>query len=82
MQQGATELDDAELYLTDQIIENIVIETSIYTEYFLTNAKEKRNNSFLGRWGSVTPKEIKTFLRVLLLMGRKMHYIQLQYLLR
>ena len=54
MRQGATVLNYVELYLTDQIIENIVTETNRYAECFLTNAKEKRNNSFLGRWEPFT----------------------------
>ena len=69
MRQGATELDYVELYLTDQIIGNIVTETNRYAECFLTSTQQKRNNSFLSRWEPVTTNEIKTFLGVLLLMG-------------
>ena len=38
MRQGASELDYVELYLTDQIIGNIVTETNRYAECFLTSA--------------------------------------------
>lgn len=62
-------LDYVELYLTDRIIDNIVTETHGYAECFLVNTKEKRNKSLLGRWELVTPNEIKSFLRVLLLIG-------------
>ena len=38
MRQGASELDYVELYLTDQIIGNIVTKTNRYAECFLTSA--------------------------------------------
>ena len=62
-------LDYVELFLNDRIIDNIVTETHRYAECFLVNVKEKRNKSLLGRWELVTPNEIKSFLRVLLLIG-------------
>ena len=62
-------LDYVELFLNDRIIDNIVTETHRYAECFLVNVKEQRNKSLLGRWELVTPTEIKSFLRVLLLIG-------------
>ena len=69
VEQGPAVLDYVELYLTDEIIENIFTEINRYAERFLTNAKEKRNTLFLGRGEPLTTNERKTFLGVSLLMG-------------
>ena len=41
MRQGATVLNYVELYLTDQIIENIVTETNIYADCFFDKCQRK-----------------------------------------
>ena len=46
MQQGATLLDYVKLYLTDQIIENIVTETNRYAECFLASVKKNVTTHF------------------------------------
>ena len=63
-------LEFLDLYLTDQIMEHIVLETNLYAEqYIASNADSMSEHSNARSWEETTVNEMKTFIGLILLMG-------------
>ena len=62
-------LDFVELYLTDEIMNMIVIETNRYADQYFLQNEDHLDNSYLSLWNPVTNAEMKAFFGLVLLMG-------------
>jgi len=69
LRDNASFLDYVELYLTDAIINTIVVETNRFANNFLQELGDDIDNFYLRHWEDVTHNEMKTFIGLLLLMG-------------
>ncbi|CAG4980848.1 unnamed protein product [Parnassius apollo] len=56
------------LFLTDEIVDNMVLETNLYAEKFLTNPDLKKKSRF-RYWKPINREEMPKFLGVALVMG-------------
>ncbi|CAG4993144.1 unnamed protein product [Parnassius apollo] len=56
------------LFLTDEIVDKMVLETNLYAEKFLTNPDSKRKSRFRS-WKPINREEMLKFLGVALVMG-------------
>ena len=68
MKEDSTCHDFLELYLTDEIMTLIVNETNRCAEQFLAANNISAQNSYLS-WEATTVPEMKTFIRIIHLMG-------------
>lgn len=69
MRDNATALDFVELYLTDQIMEHIVIETNRFANTYRIDHPAKADNGYLSKWTDITLPELKKFFGLVILMG-------------
>ena len=65
----ANSLDFFELYLTETILESIVIETNRFAEQFLRDNPDKVSNKYMKIWEPVDVLEMKIFFAMAILMG-------------
>ncbi|CAK1590291.1 unnamed protein product [Parnassius mnemosyne] len=64
-----TPADFYSLFVTDEIIEQMVINTNNYAQDLISNLSNLKPKSRLRAWTPTTPEEMKKFLGVLLAMG-------------
>ena len=68
--RNPTVQDFFKLYITDQIIEHIVIQTNLYAQQFIEQHQNNlRPHSLVDQWKAMDRTEILTLLAVIILMG-------------
>lgn len=68
--RNPTAQDFFKLYITDQIIDHIVIQTNLYAQQFIEQHQNNlRPHSLVHQWKATDRAEILTLLAVVILMG-------------
>ena len=68
--RNPTAQDFFKLYITDQIIDHIVVQTNLYAQQFIEQHQNNlRPHSLVHQWKATDRAEILTLLAVVILMG-------------
>ena len=69
MNQQQNVLEFLQLYLTEEILELIVIETNRFANQFILENPDKASNSYLKNWTDLTVNELQVFIGLVIVMG-------------
>ena len=69
MNQQQNVLDFLQLYLTDKMLELVVIETNRFANKFFSENLDKAANSYLKNWTDLTVNKLQVFIGLVILMG-------------
>ena len=69
MNQQENVFDFLQLYLTNKMLELIVIETNRFANQFFLENPDEAANSYLKNWTHLTVNELQVFIGLVILMG-------------